>query len=74
MTGKVALYSAIDGHLTHYEVDVENAALSRGRTVAAPGTTVTQVNADGRLEFVRQYEVEAGAGGIHYWMGIVEVS
>lgn len=36
MTGRVALYSAVDEDLTHYEVDVESAALARRKTVKAP--------------------------------------
>ena len=36
MTGKVALYSAVDEDLTCYEVDVESASLARRGTVKAP--------------------------------------
>ena len=36
MTGKVALYSAVDEELTHYDVDVEGASLARRKTVRTP--------------------------------------
>jgi 6-phosphogluconolactonase len=36
MTGKVALYSAVDQDLTHYEVDVESASLAKRKTVKTP--------------------------------------
>lgn len=36
MNARVALYGAVDDELTHYEVDVENAALTRRATVKAP--------------------------------------
>jgi 6-phosphogluconolactonase (cycloisomerase 2 family) len=36
MTGKAALYSAVDEDLTHYEVDVEGASLARRKTVKTP--------------------------------------
>ena len=39
------------------------------RTVAA-GLSVFRVGADGRLEFLRQYDVET-AGRTHFWMGMV---
>jgi 6-phosphogluconolactonase len=36
MTARVALYSAVDDELTHYEVDVESASLAKRATVKAP--------------------------------------
>jgi 6-phosphogluconolactonase len=36
MTGKVALYSAVDEDLAHYDVDVESAALAKRQTVKTP--------------------------------------
>jgi 6-phosphogluconolactonase (cycloisomerase 2 family) len=36
MTAQVALYSAVDEDLTHYEVDLESASLARRNTVKAP--------------------------------------
>lgn len=36
MNSRVALYSAVDDELTHYEVDVENASLVRCATVKVP--------------------------------------
>ena len=36
MQAKVALYSAVGDELTHYEVDVEGAALVRRKTVKVP--------------------------------------
>ena len=36
MSGKVALYGAVDEELTHYEVDVESASLARRKAVKTP--------------------------------------
>src|ERR1043166_4556884 len=36
MSAPVALYSAVDEEITHYDVDVENAALARRSSVKAP--------------------------------------
>ena len=36
MSAKVALYSAVDDELTHYDVDVEGAALTRRESVKVP--------------------------------------
>ncbi len=36
MSTRVALYSAVDEEITHYEVDVEGAALTKRGTVSAP--------------------------------------
>jgi 6-phosphogluconolactonase len=36
MSAKVALYSAVDDELTHYDVDVEDASLTRRDTVKVP--------------------------------------
>lgn len=36
MTARIALYSAVDDEITHYEVDVEAATLTRRGTVSAP--------------------------------------
>jgi len=36
MTGRVALYSAVDEDLTHYEVDVDSAVLAKRKTVKTP--------------------------------------
>ena len=40
-------------------------------TVKPAAMSVFRVGQDGRLDFVRQYEVETGAGQTQYWMGIV---
>ena len=39
------------------------------KTVMA-GLSVLRIGDDGKLEFVRKYDVETG-GKIQYWMGIV---
>ena len=38
MNAKVALYGAVDDELTHYEVDVENASLTKRATVKVPAS------------------------------------
>jgi 6-phosphogluconolactonase len=48
------------------------AVLRDGKVVTEPAAlSVFRAGADGRLEYVRQYDVEAGGGGTQYWMGIV---
>ena len=40
------------------------------KVVKAPATlSVSKVGADGKLEFVRKYDLETN-GKIHYWMGM----
>ena len=43
-----------------------------GRVVAIPaGLSIFRVRGDGKLDFVRKYDVETD-GKQHFWMGIVE--
>ena len=42
------------------------------KTVSA-GLTVFRVAEDGRLEFVRKYDVDTSGGKTHYWMGMVGI-
>ena len=40
-------------------------------TTVAARLSVFRVSADGKLDFVRAYDVDTGSGKTHYWMGIV---
>ena len=45
MAGRIALYSAVDEELTHYEVDVAGAALARRKSVRTPANIQVRVAA-----------------------------
>jgi 6-phosphogluconolactonase len=48
-------------------------AIREGSDVKAvpAALSVFRLGTDGKLEFVRKYDVDTAAGRTHYWMGIV---
>ena len=63
MAGKVALYANVGADLTHYEVDVENAALTRRATVRLPaGVQYAWPHASRRYLYVASSSSESGYG------------
>jgi len=48
------------------------AVLEGAKVVTMPASlAVFHVAGDGKLEFVRRYDVDTGSGGTQYWMGII---
>jgi 6-phosphogluconolactonase len=63
MAGKVALYANVGAELTHYEVDVENAALTKRDTVTLPaGVQYAWPHASRRYLYVASSSSESGHG------------
>lgn len=63
MAGKVALYANVGADLTHYEVDVENAALTPRETVRLPaGVQYAWPHASRRHLYVASSSSESGYG------------
>ena len=63
MAGKVALYANVGADLTHYDVDVENAALTPRETVRLPaGVQYAWPHASRRYLYVASSSSESGYG------------
>src|SRR5438045_2780199 len=61
---RVALYAAIGPELTHYEVDVDGAALTRHATVMSPANVhYAWPHASGRFLYVASSDSASGIGG-----------
>ncbi len=62
---RVALYASVGPELTHYEVDVEDAALTRRGTVALPANVhYCWPHASHRLLYVASSDSASGVGGV----------
>jgi hypothetical protein len=49
-----------------------HAVLEGGSVASVPAAlSVFRIGEQGRLEFVRKYEVETGGSRLQYWMGLV---
>src|SRR5438067_9385841 len=62
---RVALYAAIGPELTHYEVDIDGAALTRHATVMLPANVhYAGPHASGRFLYVASSDSASGIGGL----------
>ena len=63
-TNRVALYAAVGPELTHWEVDVEGAALTHRSTTTAPANIhYAWPHASGRYLYVASSDSASGVGG-----------
>jgi len=63
-TNRVALYAAVGPQLTHWEVDVDGAALTRQATITAPANIhYAWPHATGRYLYVASSDSASGVGG-----------
>ena len=64
-TNRVALYAAVGPELTHWEVDVEGAALTRRGAVTLPANIhYAWPHASGRFLYVASSDSASGVGGV----------
>ncbi len=64
-SSKVALYASVGAELTHYEVDVESAALTRRGSVSLPANVhYAWPHASGRHLYVASSDSASGIGGV----------
>ena len=63
-TNRVALYAAVGPQLTHWEVDVESAALTRRATITAPANIhYAWPHASSRFLYIASSDSASGVGG-----------
>ena len=86
-TGEPTLLQHADSHCSHHvrtfafdpggtlmvAATIKSMAVREGDTVKTvpAALSVFRVGTDGRLDFVRKYDVDTAGGKTHYWMGIV---